>query len=112
MTRAMERDQGRTPSAQSYFWISPYFPPIRLLRGIRQRLSRQLVSHPAEFPTSELINKYQFNLRTETALGSGQGIKTLFFWQPVSARYDKARELASKVREAIESDDYYFIADR
>lgn len=111
MMTAMAREQGRNPTGQKYLWVSPYFPPARLLRGIGQRLSRQPVSRPAEFSTSDLVNKYQFNVRTETALGSLQGIKTLFFWQPVSAPYAKARELARQVRQTVKYSDFHFIAD-
>ena len=111
MKKAMEREQGRNPTAESYFWISPYFPPVRLLRGIGQRLRQQPVSPPGTFVPSELVDRYHFNLETETALGSMHGIRTLFFWQPASARYPRAHELSAKIQPSIKSPDFHFIAD-
>ncbi len=116
MTVAMEREQQRNPTAQTYFRVSPGFPPVRLLLGIGRRFTRQPVSRPAEFPTPDVspdVSTYQFNLRAETALGSIYGIKTFFFWQPVPGdpRYASARELAARIRQAVHVDDFHFIAD-
>jgi hypothetical protein len=110
---AMEREQARNPSAQTYFWLSPDFPPLRLGRAIARRLVPPPAPPPDKSPTYDLVNTYQFNLSGESALGSTHGIKTLFFWQPVPADpgYAPVRDLAARVRQSVKADNFYYIAD-
>ena len=113
MRVAMEKEQDRNPAAQTYFSVSPDFPPLRLLRGVGRRFTQQPVSRPPEIPTHVLVSRYQFNLRAEAALGSRHGIKTLFFWQPVPGEpeYASARELAVRISQEVQAGDFHFLAD-
>jgi hypothetical protein len=113
MSEAMKKEQGLNPTAQTYFWVSPDFPPLRLLQGIERRFNRQPVLRPVELPTLDPVSMYRFNFSAEAALGGMHGIKTLFFWQPVPGEpsYAPARELAARIRQAVKADDFHFIAD-
>jgi hypothetical protein len=116
MRVAMTREQQRNPAAETYFWISPDFPPVRLLRGMGRRLAR--VPDPAnrtpEFPPVDVtpdVNTYKFNLRAEIALANVYGIKTLFFWQPVPPLNAPAHDLAAKIRPTITANNFHYIGD-
>ncbi len=113
MAVAMAREQARNPSARSYFWLSPDFPPLRLVGAIGGRLIRPPAPPADQSPTYDQVNTYQFNLSAEAALGSMHGIKTLFFWQPVPGEngYAPARDLAARVRQSVKADNFYYIAD-
>ena len=118
MTVAMEKEQQSNPTAQAYIRVSPDFPPVRLVRGIGRKLARrpEAVLGPAKFPARDVspdVSTYQFNLRAETALGSIYGIKTLLFWQPVpgDALYAPSRELAGRIRQAVEADNFHSLVD-
>ena len=113
MRAAFEKEQGRNPTADTHFWISPEFPPLKLLAGIQARLVQRRVAPPATVPTYDAARKYQVNMATEAALGDALGIQTLFFWQPVpnDSVYAPARELAWKVRQSMKSEAFHFVAD-
>jgi len=119
MRSAFEQEQSRNPTAAThFFWISRQFPPLKLLASIKNRLVGQrtadaipLLTHSE--PTYDPVRKYQLNMAAEAALGNTQGIKTLFFWQPVPDDPDYApqRELARGIRESVHSNNFYFVAD-
>lgn len=118
MRIAMEREQQRNPTAQTYYWVSPDFPPVRLLRAIGKKITgrAETASRPAQLPTLDIepdVNTYQFNLKAGTALGEIHGVKTLFFWQPVpdGPLYTPSRNLAVRIRQAVKADNFHFIAD-
>lgn len=113
MAVAFAKEQERNPTLQAYFWLSPDFPPLRLLPRLGRPANRKPVSPPAELSMPDLVSRYEFNLSAEAALGRMHGTKTLFFWQPVpdSPPYASARELAVRVHQAVEADNFHFIAD-
>ena len=116
MAVAMKREQQRNPTAQTFFWVSPDFPPVRLIAGVGRRLVRKPVSRAAEMPALDVspdVSTYEFNLRADVALGNVYGVKTLFFWQPVPGDplYAPARELAGKIRHTVAAGDFHYIAD-
>ncbi len=119
MRSAFEQEQRRNPTVEThFFWISREFPPLKLLASIKSRLvgQRIAVTHPLlthSGPTYDALRKYQLNMAAEAALGSTQGIKTLFFWQPVPDDPDYApqRELARKIRQSVHSNTFHFVAD-
>jgi len=118
MTVAMAKEQQSNPTARAYIRISPDFPPVRLLRGIVRKLARKPEpgSLPAQFPSRDVspdVGTYQFNLKTETALGNTFGIKTLFFWQPVPGDplYVPSRDLAARIHQAVKAENFHFIGD-
>jgi hypothetical protein len=117
MRSAFVKEQQRNPTAEKHFWISPEFPPLRLLAGILRRLvpppepTGVLIQPP--LPTYDTVSKYKVNMAAEAALAGTQGIKTLFFWQPVPGgpNYAYVRQLAGMIRDSVHSNTFYFIAD-
>jgi len=112
MRVAFEKEQQRNPTAETYFWISPEFPPVKLAEAMHRRYFQRRDAAPIPPPTYDAASKYQVNMAAEAALGSMQGVKTLFFWQPVpdGPNYAPARELAGKIRQSVHSDNFYFVA--
>jgi hypothetical protein len=113
MVLAMEKEQRSNPTAQTNIRVSPDFPPLKLLRAFGRRLARQPLSRPYQFPTSDPVGRYRFNLSVEGALGSMHGIKPLFFWQPADDRVQTSpvREVTAKVRNSVHTEGFHFIGD-
>jgi hypothetical protein len=113
MRSAFEKEQRRNPTAETYIWISPEFPPLKLLASIQRRVVQRRIAATIPLPTYDPVRKYQLNMAAEAALGSTQGIKTLFFWQPVPGdpHYAPQRELAGKIRQSVHSNTFHFVAD-
>ncbi len=110
---AFENEQARNPTASTTFWISPEFPLLRLLRGIRRRIAPQRETSALPLPTYDAVAKYESNRTAEAALGTAQGVQTLFFWQPVpeGPDYAGARALAARIRQSTHSNNFYYLAD-
>jgi hypothetical protein len=113
MRSAFEREQRRNPTLETYFQVSPEFPPLRLLASLRRRIVPDRIAPTSASLTYDAVRKYRVNMDAAGALGTSYGIKTLFFWQPVpgEANYAHARTLAGQIRQSIDSDNFHFVAD-
>jgi hypothetical protein len=113
MAMAFEKEQHQNPTSNSYIAVSQDFPPVKFLRAVGRRLGMGEKTEPANYPEFDSVAKYKLNASTADAIGKLNGTSTLFFWQPVPAGpdYTEARDLAAKIRQSVQMDNFHFIAD-
>jgi hypothetical protein len=127
----LEEEDAAAAESSRYVFITPLFPPVRVLNGLLRRLVP--VSSLQANPEAERLSRtkydpvaiYRFNMSIIQDIAETQNIHVSFYWQPTSFDYiagaDKRRKdlpafgnipsLNVAVCQTIKNSRFHFIAD-